>query len=195
REHARAVLARCVETGGAARNVGTGAERAPRPCHDDGADVVILVGALEGLRDFRAHLPGIGIELVGPVERDDEEGAVDLAGDVLRMFHGLFIRSVGWAKAQRAVPTVPPNIVSSMVGSLALSPPYASDHAHLDRTEACEFESKVRRFRRKHRLHHAAGHHDLALAQAAAARGELGVEPGDRIEGMAEDVAPMAFAD
>src|ERR1700739_318294 len=70
-----------------------------------------------------------------------------------------------------------------------------SGYFHLNRPEPYELEPEVSGLGRKHRLHHAAGHHDLALAQTAAARGELRVEPGDRIEGVAEDVATKTFAD
>ena len=66
----------------AARHVGAGAEGAAGAGDDDGADIVVAVGAFKGIGDLGAHLAGIGIELVGPVERDDHEGAVELAADV-----------------------------------------------------------------------------------------------------------------
>src|SRR5690242_20569164 len=71
----------------------------------------------------------------------------------------------------------------------------ALSYLHFDGADSLKIEPVVRRFLREDGLHHAAGHHDVARLQARAARGELRREPCGGIEGVAEDVAAVAFAE
>ena len=80
-------LARGIEARRTAGDVGAGAEGAAGAGDDDGADIVVGVGALKGVGDFGAHLAGIGVELFRAVEGDDQAGTVEVAGDVL-VVHG-----------------------------------------------------------------------------------------------------------
>ena len=66
---------------GAGGDVRAAQNRAARAGHDDGANVVVGVGAKRVL-ELRAHGAGIGVQLVGPVERDRHDRIVDLAGDL-----------------------------------------------------------------------------------------------------------------
>jgi hypothetical protein len=67
----------------AARYFGPGTEFAAGAGNDDGADIVVAIGAFERMRDLGAHLAGIGIQLVGPVERDGHDRTVEIAVDML----------------------------------------------------------------------------------------------------------------
>src|SRR6185369_9201170 len=71
----------------------------------------------------------------------------------------------------------------------------ALSYLHFDCADSLKLESVARRFLGKYRLHHAAGHHDVARLQARAARGKLCREPCGRIEGMAEDIAAVTLAE
>src|ERR1700735_967507 len=71
----------------------------------------------------------------------------------------------------------------------------ASTHGDADTAEVFQRKSVDRVFAGKDRLHHAAGHYDLAGLEAFAPRGKVRGKPGDRIERVAEDVAAVAFAD
>src|SRR5262249_38116773 len=57
---------------------------------DDGADIVILVGGIEGVDHLLLHLAGEGIELVGPVQGDGEDLLRHLILDRL-IRHGDFL--------------------------------------------------------------------------------------------------------
>jgi hypothetical protein len=52
-------------------------------------------------------------------------------------------------------------------------------HMHFDRAQPVEVEAITGILGRKHGLHHAAGHHDLASLERGAALGKLSSEPGD----------------
>src|SRR5262249_50566811 len=79
-----------VECVGAGGEVGAGAETAARAGDDDGADVVVLVGRVEGGDHLLHHATGEGVELVGPVQRDGEDLVLDLVFDGL-IGHGGFL--------------------------------------------------------------------------------------------------------
>ena len=68
-----------VEGVGAGGKIGAGAEPAPGAGDDDGADVVVLVGLVEGVDQFLLHRGVEGVELVGPVQGDGQ----DLLGDLI----------------------------------------------------------------------------------------------------------------
>src|SRR5947208_611657 len=74
---------------GAGGKVGAGAEGAPGTGDDDGADVVVLVGRVEGVDQFLLHRGVEGVELVRPVQRDRENLLGDLILDRL-VGHGGF---------------------------------------------------------------------------------------------------------
>ena len=65
-----------------ARQVGAGAEAAAAPGDDDRPHLVVGVGAVEGIDQLAHHRAGEGVELVGAVERDGGDRAVDVVGDL-----------------------------------------------------------------------------------------------------------------
>ncbi len=73
---------------GAGGEIGAGAEAAACAGHDDGADIVVLVGGVERVDHFLLHRAVEGVELVGPVQRDGENLIVDLVLDGL-IRHGV----------------------------------------------------------------------------------------------------------
>src|SRR5207248_4364646 len=68
---------------GAGGEVRTGAKAAARAGDDDGSDIVVLVGGIEGVDQFLLHGAVEGVELVGPVQRDGEDIFGDLVFDRL----------------------------------------------------------------------------------------------------------------
>ena len=72
-----------IEGAGAGRKVGAGAKTASRAGHDDGANVVVLVGGIEGVDQFLLHGAVEGVELVGAIERNGENLLGDLVFDRL----------------------------------------------------------------------------------------------------------------
>jgi hypothetical protein len=79
-----------VEGVGAGGQIGAGAEAAAGAGHDDGADVVVLVGGIERVDQFLLHGAVESIELVGPVQGDGENLLGDLVLDRL-VRHGCFL--------------------------------------------------------------------------------------------------------
>ena len=67
----------------AAAEVGAGAESAAGAGDDHGVDVVVGVGAVEGLHQLAAHLPGPRVQAVGAVEGDREDAPIELVDDLL----------------------------------------------------------------------------------------------------------------
>ena len=65
--HVAAALGERVAAG---RQVGAGAEPAARTGDDHGADVVVGIGAIEGVDHLAHHRVGERVELVRPVQRD-----------------------------------------------------------------------------------------------------------------------------
>ena len=63
--------------------VGPGAERPASPGDDDGAHIVVGIGAIEGVEELVQHRHGEGIEVVGAVEGDGQEPVLDVVGDLL----------------------------------------------------------------------------------------------------------------
>src|SRR6185312_11940671 len=82
----RAVLG--IEGVGAAGEIGTGAEAAAGTGEDHGADVVVAVGAVHRIEQFRQHLAGEGVQLVRPVQRDRQDAVLRRILDLL-VLHGL----------------------------------------------------------------------------------------------------------
>ena len=72
-----------IEGVGAAGEIGAGAEAAAGAGEDHGAHVVVAVGAVHRIEQFRQHLAGEGVELVRPVERDGEDAVLGLVLDLL----------------------------------------------------------------------------------------------------------------
>ena len=62
--------------------VGAGAERPPGAGHDHRPHGVVGVGLVEGVEQLLEHRAGEGVELLGPVQRDDRRRPVDLVGDL-----------------------------------------------------------------------------------------------------------------
>ena len=75
---------------GARGQIGPRAETAARAGDDDGPDIVVLVGGVEGVDQFLLHGAVEGVELVGPVQGDGEDLFVDLVLDGL-IRHGCFL--------------------------------------------------------------------------------------------------------
>ena len=67
------MASRGIEARRTARYVRAGAEGAACAGDDDGADIVVGVGALKRIGDFGAHLAGIGVQLFRAVEGDDQQ--------------------------------------------------------------------------------------------------------------------------
>ena len=67
-----------VEGVSATAEVGPGAERTARPGDDDHPYGVVGVGAVEGSADLAEHRAREGVEVIGPVERDDRGRPLDL---------------------------------------------------------------------------------------------------------------------
>src|SRR6185369_10673591 len=83
--------------------VGAGAEATARAGHDNGTDIVVLVGRVERVDQLLLHRAVEGVELVGPVQRDGENLIVDLVLDGLIRHGGVslyFFVSylVGWVE-------------------------------------------------------------------------------------------------
>ena len=80
-----------VERVPAGAEVGAGAEAAPGAGDDHGPHGVVVVGEIERRDHLVHHRAGEGVEALGPVERDDRGGAVDLVGDLRerRARHGV----------------------------------------------------------------------------------------------------------
>src|SRR6266481_6055858 len=72
-----------VESVGAGRKIGAGAEPAPGTGDDDGPAIVVLVGGIERIDQFLLHGAVEGVELVGPVQGDGENLLGDLVFDRL----------------------------------------------------------------------------------------------------------------
>ena len=72
-----------IEGVGAARQVGTGAEAAARTREHDGAHIVVAIGAVHGIEQFRQHPAGEGVQLVRPVQRDGEDAVLGFVLDLL----------------------------------------------------------------------------------------------------------------
>ena len=66
-----------------AAEIGAGAEAAARPGHDDRADGVVGVGAVEGVDHLLEHRPGERVEVIGAVHREGQRRTVDLVADLL----------------------------------------------------------------------------------------------------------------
>jgi hypothetical protein len=75
---------------GAGGEVRAGAEATPGAGDDDGADVVVLVGLVEGVDQLPLHGGVEGVELVRPVQCDGEDLFGDLVCDGL-VGHGCFL--------------------------------------------------------------------------------------------------------
>ena len=72
-----------IETVGAARDIRTRAERPARARDDHRAHRVVGIRTAERILELGAHGAGVGIQLVGTIERDDHDRSVDLARDLL----------------------------------------------------------------------------------------------------------------
>ena len=72
-----------------AGQVHAGAEGPAGAGDDDGADRVVIAGAIEGLDQFTAHLHRKGVELVGPIQREAENRIFHFIDDGL-VRHGCF---------------------------------------------------------------------------------------------------------
>ncbi len=90
-----------VEGVGAGGEVGAGAEAAACAGDDDGADIVVLVGGIEGVDHLLHHLAGEGVELVRPVQGDGEDLLGYLVFDRL-IRHGISFRSLFDLAIERA---------------------------------------------------------------------------------------------
>jgi len=73
------------------RDVAAGAEAAPLAAEHDHARRPIPVGLVETLDEHAFHVGIDGIELLGPVERDDADPAVDGVGDEWRGHETLLV--------------------------------------------------------------------------------------------------------
>ena len=65
------------------REVHAGAEGASGAGDDDGGDAVIKAGAVEGVDQFIGHFNGEGIELLGAVQRENEDAGIDFPVECL----------------------------------------------------------------------------------------------------------------
>ena len=71
-----------VERLAAGREVGSGAVGAPRPGHDHRPDLVVRVGAVEGVQQLGAHRLRPRVQPVRPVEGDREDAVSQVRGDL-----------------------------------------------------------------------------------------------------------------
>ena len=71
-----------IERAAASRKVCACAECAACAGDDDGAHVVVGVGARERIEQLVLHAPGVGIQLVGAVQGQREDAVCDFVLDV-----------------------------------------------------------------------------------------------------------------
>jgi hypothetical protein len=72
-----------VEGVGAPGQIGTSAEAAARTREYDSAHIVVAVGAIHGIEQFRQHPAGEGIQLVRTIQRDSEDAVLGFVLDLL----------------------------------------------------------------------------------------------------------------
>ena len=65
-----------------ARQVGAGAKAPASTGHDDGPDIVVGVGMIEGVDQFVHHPIGEGVELIGAIQGDRRHAVGHLVGDI-----------------------------------------------------------------------------------------------------------------
>ena len=74
----RTVVNRVVERRCAAGEIRSRAKGPARAGDHDGAHVVVVVAVSIGLTQQRAHLGGVGVELLGAIQREDRHTLIDL---------------------------------------------------------------------------------------------------------------------
>jgi len=68
-------------------------------------------------------------------------------------------------------------------------------YLHLDRAKPLKVEAITGVLLGEDGFHDASGHHGLAGFECRAASGQMGGEPGHRIEGMSQNVPSVSFTD